>query len=321
MRQTLILLAGCVLFVVGCDASEAPKNAFKSVDAGLPVAKQDRAGDEPGMGMAGPAGAPAVPAEFVVLQNAAPAKGADGAGGDARKVPAGEAPAKRRIIYSASIDLIVTDFDDSGRKLQQLVDSHDGYIAKSDVGITSGERRHASWTLRVPVAKFRDAMDGLARLGHATSTKHDSQDVTDEFYDLEARLKNKRVEEERLLDHLKKSTGKLDEILAVERELSRVRGEIENAQGRLQKLTKLSELTTIIVSMQEQKDYVPPSAPTYTTSVGRTFGGSIDAMVALFKAIGLVVVAIVPWLPFPLIFVGAIVWLTRRSRRKPVSQP
>ena len=81
----------------------------------------------------------------------------------------------------------------------------------------------------------------------------DSQDVTEEYYDVEARIKNKRVEEERLLKHLEQSTGKLEDILKVEKEISRVRGEIERQQGRLQYLDKLSALTTVTITLHERK--------------------------------------------------------------------
>ena len=75
-----------------------------------------------------------------------------------------------------------------------------------------------------------------------------------------ARIKNKQVEEQRLQDLLKKATGKLSEILQVEKELSRVRGEIEQLQGRIRVLANLSSLTTITLTMREIKDYVPPRA-------------------------------------------------------------
>ena len=343
MRRVTVFLIGLTLFVAGCgDKGASPPMqhgaAPKQDRAGFENERQVGLGGEGGFG-GGQGGFGGGMGGFAFPQNRGgeppprmgPIAGADLAkprkDGNAdnppamAKQPAPEAPVVRRIIYSASIDLIVTDFDGSGKNVQTIVDYQGGYVAKSDVGEVSGERRRATWTLRVPVAKFRETMDALAQIGHAVSTKHDSQDITDEFYDLEARLKNKRVEEERLLDHLKKSTGKLDEILTVEKELSRVRGEIEATQGRLQKLAKLSELTTIIVSMQEQKDYVPPTAPTYSSSVGQTFGESVNALSSFFKSIGLVIAALVPWSPFILVAGGVIVLMVRRSHRKPAAQP
>ncbi len=228
----------------------------------------------------------------------------------------------RKIIYTGNIELIVTDFDAASKDVNRLVEQHEGYVSKSDVGETSGERRHATWVLRVPVAKFRPMMDALAGLGHAVNLRTDSADVTDEYYDLEARLKNKQEEEKRLREHLQKSTGKLEDILAIEKELTRVRGEVESIQGRLQKLSKLSELTTITVSATERKDYVPPTAPTFGNNLGSTLGSSADALVQLGKIIVLVVVALLPWLPFIVLLAGAGWWFVRRGRKPiPVAQP
>jgi hypothetical protein len=244
--------------------------------------------------------------------------GAAGQAGVRGQVPAADAPAKRRVISSGTVDLIVTDFDGAVAQIATLIEQSGGYVARSDLGASTGERRRASWTLRVPVAKYQATLDALARLGHAQSVRTDSQDVTDEYYDLEARLKNKHTEEDRLLEHLKKSTGKLEDILAVERELTRVRGEIELMQGRLNKLTKLSELTTITLTIQERKDYVPPTAPTYSTSLGRTFGASVEALMTLLKWIVMAIVALVPWSPLIALAIGVSWWLIRRSARVPV---
>ena len=85
--------------------------------------------------------------------------------------------------------------------------------------------------------------------------------MSEEYFDLDARQAAKKVEETRLLKHLADSTGKLDEILAVERELSRVRSEIERMQGRLRALSNLTTLATVTINVSEIKDYVPPRAP------------------------------------------------------------
>ena len=263
----------------------------------------------------GNAVAPSAPDEVLVLhQDKKPAAEAGGGAGPAGP-PKPDPAVKRRIIYNAGVDLVVNDFEDAKKQVARLIDDSGGYVAKSDLGAQSGEHRRASWTLRVPVANYQSILDSLARMGHALTVRTDSQDITDEFFDLEARLKNKRTEEERLLEHLKKSTGKLEDILAVERELTRVRGEIESAQGRLNKMSKLSELTTITVTIREQKDYTPPTAPTYTTTLGRAFGDSVNALTTFLKWIVIVIVTIAPWLP--LLAVAAVVpwWLIRRSSR------
>jgi predicted type IV restriction endonuclease len=124
----------------------------------------------------------------------------------------------------------------------------------------------------------------------------DSQDVTEEFYDVEARIRNKKKEEDRLLQLLDTATGKLEDVLAVERELSRVREEIERVEGRLRVLKDLTSLTTINLSVTEVKDYVPEEAATYATRVRRAFQSSITALVATMQGLSIAAIAAAPWL-------------------------
>ena len=93
--------------------------------------------------------------------------------------------------------------------------------------------------------------------------------------------------------------------------MSRVRGEIEQLEGTLQKLANLTSLTTVTVIVEERKNYVPPSAPTFANTAGRTFHNSADALVGFLKAIVLVAVAIVPWLPLVIVAL-AVAWLLAR---------
>jgi hypothetical protein len=121
--------------------------------------------------------------------------------------------------------------------------------------------------------------------------------VTEEFFDLEARIRNKQEEEKRLLKHLSESTGKLEDILAVERELSRVRGEVEQMQGRLRFLAKRAEMSTITIEATEWKDFMPPAPATLQTQIGRTFFRSVESLADFGRAVLLIAVAIAPWLP------------------------
>jgi hypothetical protein len=231
-------------------------------------------------------------------------------------------PQQRKIIYTAQVNLIVDDFDTAQQALTQLIRDQKAYIAKSDVRGSSGAPRQGTWTIRVPTDHFDAVLAALSRLGELQQSNLDSQDVSDEYYDLDARIKNKKVEEERLLRHLDKSTGKLEDILAVEREISRVRGEVERLQGRMKYLAQLTALTTITITVNERKGYVPPAAPTFSTTIGRTFGGSLDALLAVGKALLLVAVALVPWLPVMAVL-AVLGWLLvrRAARPQPPGQP
>ena len=139
---------------------------------------------------------------------------------------------------------------------------------------TSAMRRGESGFLSHILKRSQALSPGWARCAR---NHVGSQDVTEEYVDLEARIRNKREEEKRLLKHLADSTGKLEDILAVEKELSRVRGEAEQMEGRLRFLADRAELSTVTIEASEWKDFKPPVAATFRTQVGRTFFLSVEA--------------------------------------------
>jgi len=222
----------------------------------------------------------------------------------------------RRLVYRADVDLVVEHFDPLPEQVETAVREHDGFVSASNVTGSPGRPRSGRWTVRVPVDRFSEFLAAVRLLGEVRSINSTSDDVTAEFYDIEARIRNKQQEEERLLKLLAEATGKLEEVLAVERELSRVRGEIEQAQGRLRMLKDVTELTTVTVSVTEIKNYVPEEAPTYMTRLRRALTSSTVAAVATIQTLSLVAVALVPWLPIPLVLVLAVLMLRRLRRRR-----
>jgi hypothetical protein len=237
--------------------------------------------------------------------------------------PAGEAPAPappalpRKIIYNADIALIIEDFSRTEPEIQKLVEAGGGYIAEQRVLGSPGAQRSALWKVRVPVDSFEQFVRAIARLGELEKNERNTQDVSERYYDLEARIKNKKVEEDRLLKILAESTGKLEDILKIEGELSRVRGEIEQMQGAIRVLENLTSLTTVTISVKERKDYTPPPpvAPTFAMMVARTFQDSVEKLVNVGKAIVLFVVAVAPWLPIVLLVALIVLVITRRAIR------
>jgi hypothetical protein len=222
----------------------------------------------------------------------------------------------RKIIYTADITLVVKDLTKAEGGLKALLKQHGGFVASSDLSGTPGTPRSGTWTVRVPVDRFEDFKAGAVSLGEIQNSRTDSQDVTEEFYDVAARLKNKKVEETRLLRHLDRSTARLEDILAVEREISRVRGEIEQMEGRLRLLANQTELTTVTLHLNEAYGYVPAERTTFFARVARTFGASTDGMVQFFAALLLVLVALTPWLALSAL-VGLPLWAWFRRRRRP----
>jgi hypothetical protein len=170
--------------------------------------------------------------------------------------------------------------------------------------------------VRVPVDQYDGFLQKVRTLGEVQSVNVTSQDVTEEFVDVSARVAAKKVQEQRLIDLIKNAVGKLDEILKVEAELARVRGEIERMEGRIRVLKDLSELTTITITVREMKDYKPPEAPTFATKMRRAWQ---DSTTEFWENAGLMVLSLVAWLPFLPIYLvvyGGIIWLVVKIFRK-----
>ncbi|RUL85711.1 DUF4349 domain-containing protein [Tautonia sociabilis] len=209
----------------------------------------------------------------------------------------------RKIIYDAQIELLVEDLDPTADRIAALVEEHSGYIAEQDLSGSPGSRRGGRWTLRVPVERFEDLVRDLLALGELQRNQRTSQDVTEQYYDIEARIRNKRVEEQTLLKILDERSGKLEDVLKVEVELSRVRGEIEQLEGRLRVLANLSSLATITLSVRERDDYepTPPIAPDFGTRIARAWASSLGQLQDLGENLVLFAVALTPWIPLILI--------------------
>jgi uncharacterized cupin superfamily protein len=231
--------------------------------------------------------------------------------------PAGGAEGKampRKIIYTGFVDLIVDDFDGSEGRLLQLVQEHEGYLADSDIYNQPGTPRWGTWKVRVPTKHFEAFMQAVAKLGEVRKRTSNSQDITDAYFDRAAHLKADEAEEKSLLGLLEKTQGKVEDILKVREQLRIVRGHIEETKSQLQRWDKDVDFATVTVQLLDRRDYKPPLIPDFGSTVGRTFQGSIETLIAFGKGIILVVVALAPWLAVLALFAAPFVMIWRRRR-------
>ena len=205
----------------------------------------------------------------------------------------------RKIIYRAKIELAVEDFEPVPSAVAELVKKFDGYVADSTLGGTPGIARQGTWKVRVPVARFDEFVASAKGIGELITASTQSEDVSEEYFDIEARIRNKTKEEERILKLLEERTGKLADVIEVERELSRVREETERMQGRIRMLADLTTFTTVDISVSEIRGYVPPAAPDLSTRVRRTFAESVDGLRIFGEGLLVGFVGLAPWIPVP----------------------
>lgn len=220
--------------------------------------------------------------------------------------------ADRKIIYNADVSMIVESLDPIEASIAQLVERSRGYIADQNVTGSPGAPRSARWKVRIPVEVFEAFLRDLLALGELETNRRTSEDVTEQYFDLDARVRNKQVEEQRLIEILQETTGKLDEVLQVEAQLSRVRGEIEQFQGRLRLLANLTSLTTVTIQARERVKFEPPPpvVADFRTQVARAFHDSLDELRRLGESLVVFAAAWGLWLVvvvLPTILIGLVI--------------
>jgi hypothetical protein len=174
------------------------------------------------------------------------------------------------IIRTAQLSLITKDFDSARAAMETILKRHRGYVADLKTGGATGSGRTLTATLRVPADQLDASLIDLKALGRLESESQSGQDVTSQYVDLQARLANARNTEQRLTDLLRNRTGKLSDVLEVEQEVDRVRGEIEQMEAERKNMSNQVSYATLNVSITEdykaQLQVVPPSTWTRLTN-------------------------------------------------------
>lgn len=170
----------------------------------------------------------------------------------AAAITAGTAEASpSMIIRTGQASIEVEGLGPAVTKLRQLSAQLGGYIANSSFSGGRDQVRTATIELKIPAAKYDQAVSGLNGIGKLESINTAAEDVGEEYVDFAARVGNSRRLEERLVSLLATRTGKLEDVLAVERELARVREEIERYDGRMRYLKTRSAISTLSVTLHE----------------------------------------------------------------------
>jgi len=167
--------------------------------------------------------------------------------------------AQRQVISTASISLEVQTVDTTVSQIRGIAESMGGFLGQmSSAGSKDAEQ--ATVTIRVPQGQFFATLDRLETLGKVLSQNVGSQDVTEQYIDLNAHLKSAQEEEQSLLSLLSK-TATLADVISLEKELTQVRSNIENIQGQLNYIERRVDLATIDVSLSTPAKEVgqPPS--------------------------------------------------------------
>jgi hypothetical protein len=166
--------------------------------------------------------------------------------------PAAAAPVAPMIAHSVALTVQVRDLGASRTALETLLARHRGYAAQLTVNTAEGSPRNLESSLRVPDTELAAAIGEMRALGRVETETQSGEEVTQQHADLVARLQNSREAEQRLRELLAQHTGKIDDVLQVEEEISRVRGEIEQMEADQKVLEHRVDFATIELQLTEQ---------------------------------------------------------------------
>jgi DNA-binding transcriptional regulator YhcF (GntR family) len=172
------------------------------------------------------------------------------------------------IARGVSLTILTRDFTSSRAKLEAILALHHGYSAELTASTAENSPRSIAASLRVPANELAAALAELKSLGNVETESQSGEEVTQQHADLVARLKNSRETEQRLQTILLQRTGKISDVLAVEQEIARVRGEIEQMEAEQKSLEHRVDFTTIELRLSEEyKAQLNNSSPSASTRI------------------------------------------------------
>ncbi|PYL07606.1 MAG: hypothetical protein DME33_09845 [Verrucomicrobia bacterium] len=167
--------------------------------------------------------------------------------------------ANRKLVRNATVELEIVSFDNAVQKITAFANEEHGYVATTDSQKQANGKLRGQVVVKVLPENLDHFLQKVRGLGELKNQTLGTEDVTKAYFDTDARLKNAHVMEQRLIDMLKTKTGKVSDLLQVERELGRVREDIEKMQGELKYWDSQVQFATVTISLAE-KDMEEPAA-------------------------------------------------------------
>ncbi len=235
-------------------------------------------------------------------------------------------PPSQKMIYTVTAEIETTEFDESLKSVNALINSYGAYVENSyisgrnysDSFYGNKTYRYASYIIRVPADKLNAMTDSLPTLGNVLNSNKQSQNITIQFIDSESRLKACRAEETSLIAMLEKAET-VEVILAVQSRLTDVRYEIESLTSRLNNWQNQVDYSTVELSIREVAkltDKEPPLQRTYWEEIGDGFNTTLKSIGHFFKGLFKAIVIALPVLLILAVITVVIIIIVRVSTRK-----
>ena len=252
MKKTISLILALFLLLSLCACGSAPGDSAKAAAGSYMVAEE----------AAWPAEEPMAETsmDYDSVNGLSPA-GAPQTAGAAESAPT-QQPDK--IIYSANVQVESTDFDQSLARLNEMVEEYGGWVESSslngsnyvDQSRGAVSRRSANYTLRIPSDRFQELMSSLSDLGNIPYSHIYTENVTAQYYDVQARLTACKTQEQRLLEMMELAES-VEDIILLEDRLTEVRYSIESLQTSLNNWDRQVSFSSVYLDLMEVQVYSP----------------------------------------------------------------
>jgi len=239
----------------------------------------------------------------------------------AAAVQAATFAADRKIIRNCDLTLETDSPSDGLRKITSIAEQHGGFVVTSEFKHNDGvgqtkPTQTVTVVARVPASQFNSTLEQIRSAGNrVVQEKVSGQDVSEEYLDLEARIRTKKALEAQFLEIMKQAR-KVSDALEVQSQLADVRTEIERFEGRRRFLENQSALSTITVTLQMPQPIIAATTSGFGSSIKRSFGDAVDvaASIILFLIQAVIVLAPIA------VLLGLPAWMAWRTVRRRVTE-
>ncbi len=240
------------------------------------------------------------------------------------------ASADRMIVYTVNLRIEVQDSEKAASDIAAIAAQYKGYVSASDMNRDSQNLMRGTITLRIPAESLDAAQKQIEAAGlKVLSRTKNSNDVTDQYSDLNARMTNLQATRDdlrKMLDSVTAKSSRAEDILAVYNQLSAIQGQIEQVKGQMNVLEKTTALATLVVELVPQQDVqiVEPESWLPNQTAAQALRSLVQALqglinLAIWFVLFLLPILILLLLPFVVVAWIARMILQRRAKKKVVA--
>lgn len=228
-------------------------------------------------------------------------------------------PTNRMVIYNAEVQLRVKNFVNAQKELEQKATEYGGYLVESNTNRYGEEQLSGMMVFRIPQEHFTSFIHNAEDEAAEVLNKHvRGQDVTEEFVDLESRLRSKKAVEKRLLEFLE-SAGKTEDLLKISADLSKVQEEIEQLTGRMNYLQNQTSFSTVTITLEESNILVPNIDNKELNTwqkVKKQLVMNVNWLLSFFSGTIVLIAGNLPMIILITLVIGVVIMIIRKQKKR-----